>query len=188
MEAHIHHPEQLEVKVVRKVWKMTWFKFCLVFLFGILAGFILFNLVKKGDEVPGIHLPDKQEISAGVPLHDSLTVAGHLHYDTPLAKATVKVLYSPKVAEIRIDLSSLYPVKSLVEFDVNSLSLLNLQHTSVNDQSTSMTAANFVQFNSIGDNKYIILLSNKNALPHKVDFTLSQNDVTIYHNSVEINK
>ncbi|MEI6681406.1 MAG: hypothetical protein WCO44_02200 [Bacteroidota bacterium] len=167
---------------------MTWFKLCLFFLGGFLAGFILFRLLGKGNEDPAIHLPDKQELSAGVPLHDSLTVADLLRYDTPLAKATIKVLYSPKVAEIRIDLSSLYPVKSLVEFDVNSLSLLNLQHTSVNDQSTSMTSANFVQFNSVGDNKYIILLSNKNALPHKVDFTISQNDVTIYHNSVEINK
>ena len=167
---------------------MTWFKLCLVFLTGFLAGLLIFSLVKKGDEEPGIHLPDKQEISAGVPFHDSLTEAGLLHYDTPLAKAAIKVLYSSKVAEIRIDLSSLYPVKSLVEFDVNNLSVLNLQHTNVNDQSTSMTAANFVQFNSVGDNKYIILLSNKNALPHKVDFTLSQNDVTIYQNSLEINK
>ena len=188
MEANVLPPENLEIKTVRNIWSMQWLKLCLFFFIGFLAGFIIFsssNGIKKTAKTP---IPDKQETVTGSEQIDSLQLADALHYDSPLVKAACKVRYSAKIVEISVDLTSLYPVKSLVEFDVNNLNILNIRHVSVNDQSTIMAAANFVQFNSVGDNKFIILLSNRNMLPHQIDFAISQNDLLIYQNSVSINK
>jgi len=51
-----------------------------------------------------------------------------------------------------------------------------------------MAAANFVQINNVGDNKFIIQLYNKNSLQNNIDFKMYQNDMPIYQNSVAVNK
>jgi len=188
MEAHAHQPEKLEVKAVRSIWSMLWVRLCIVFLLGCLAGFVIFTSFSGRKDDAKAPIPEKQAALAGLQPADSLLATDALHYDSPLTKASCKVRYSTKIVEIRVELSSLYPVKSLVEFDVNNLVILNVQDISVNDQSTSIIAANSVQFNSVGDNKYVIILSNKNALPHRIDFKLTQNELPVYQNSVEINK
>ena len=188
MDKHSLLHENPEVNAIRTKWPLIWIRLTIVFILGFLTGFILFTSVRGCKKNPEVQITGKQVAAAVLPPGDSLVAAEPLHYDSPLAKATCKVRYSEKIVEVRIDLSSLYPVKSLLEFDVNNFSVLTVRHVSVNDQSNTMTAANYIQFNSVGDNKYTILLSNNNNLPHKFDFTISQNDVKIYQNFVEVNK
>ena len=188
MEGHAKHPENFEVKVVRSIWSRTWVRLCMVFLAGLISGFVIFSFSSGISKTKNLPAANQQAAPASLRAIDSLQPPEVLHYDTPLTKAVCKVHYSARFVEVRIDLSSLYPLKSLIEFDVNNLSIINIQHISVNDQSTSMAAASFVQINSTGDNKYIVLLANRNSLPHKIEFTISQNESQIYKNAVEINK
>ena len=187
MKIHTQQNEHPEIRVVRKNWPVFWISLSIVFLMGFFAGSMIFSCSKSNKKDAVTSNPDKQETLTAAQQVDTFQLTDALHYDTPLAKAALKVRYSTKVVELRVELSSLYPVKSLVEFDVNSLNILDLRHVNVNDQSVCMTAGNLIQFNSVGDNTYTILLSNKNTLPHKIDFTISQNELPIYRNSVQIN-
>jgi hypothetical protein len=119
---------------------------------------------------------------------DNMKTADVLQYESPLAKAVCNVRYSTKIVELRVDLFSLYPVKSTIEFDYNNFYVLNVQNVSVNEQSNAMTAANFIQINNVGENKFIIQLYNKNSLAHNIDFKIYQNDSPIYQNSIQVNK
>ena len=188
MEIHTQQNEHPEIKVVRKNWPVFWISLSIVFLIGFFAGAMIFSGSKSNTKDAVTANPEVQENFAAAQPVDTFQITDALRYDTPLAKAAFKVRYSTKVVELRVELSSLYPVKSLVEFDVNSLNILDLRHVNVNDQSVCMTAGNLIQFNSVGDNTYTILLSNNNKLPHKIDFTISQNELPIYRNSVQINK
>ena len=187
MEMHFHQQEKPEIRAVRSIWSMTWVRLLFIFFLGIVTGFLIFAALKQSEKVSTAETKESNGLSAVIQPDDSLSAPEILRYDTPLARATCKVRYSLKNVEIRVELSSLYPVKSLIEFDVNCLSILDVRHASVNDASTSMIASNFIQFNNVGDNIYILHFSNKNSLPHKIDFTVSQNDLTIYKNSVMIN-
>jgi len=174
--------------VRQKIWHKPLVKFGFVFLLGAFCGFLVFSFLKTqfsgGD--------DKTREMKGT-LYDSrsynnMTIADNLIYDSPLAKAICAVRYSTKIVEIRLDLSTLYPVKATLQFDLNNFEVLNVQNVTVNDQSTSMAAANFVQINNVGDNKFIIQLYNKNSLQNNIDFKMYQNDMPIYQNSVAVNK
>jgi hypothetical protein len=187
METHVHQPEKFEVKIVRPFWSRLWVRLCIIFFLGFLAGSLVFNSFKKDKQDNKVLNSDQPGAVAGLQTADTIRIAEPLHYDSPMTKAVYKVRYSPKIVEIRVELSSLYPVKSMIEFDVNNLVILDVQHITVNDQSGSVIAANFIQFNSVGDNKYTILLSNKNSLPHAIDFSLFQNEVAIFRNPVRIN-
>jgi hypothetical protein len=187
MEKNTSQTESLEIKVVQSIWTMWWFRLSLVFLLGFLSGLILFSSLRGCKKDSEISIPGKQAVLSDMQDGDSLRAGDVLRYDSPLAKAACKVRYSSKIVEVRVELSSLYPVKSVLEFDINNLAILEVKHVSLNDESTSIYAANFVQFNSVGENIYVIRLSNKNTLPHKLDFTISQNEVTIFKNAVQIN-
>ena len=187
METNAPQPKQPKIKVVRTLRTRSWVRILIIFLLGFLAGYILFVMSHKETETIQSPLPVKQESAKKIQKADSLQLAGQLHYESPLAKGVCNVRYTAKTVEVTVELSSLYPVKSVIAFDVNNFVVLNLRNVNVNDQSTTMTAGNFVQFNSVGDNKYIIELSNENMLPNKIKFTLAQNDVTIYQNVVEVN-
>jgi len=187
METHVHQPEKLEIKIVRPFWSRLWVRLCIIFLLGFFAGSLFFNLFKKDKQDLNVLNSDQPAAATGLQPSDTIRIAEPLHYDSPMTKAVYKVRYSPKIVEIRVELSSLYPVRSMIEFDVNNMVVLDVQHISVNDQSASLVAANFIQFNSVGDNKYTILMSNKNSLPHAIDFSLFQNEVAIFRNPVRIN-
>jgi hypothetical protein len=117
-----------------------------------------------------------------------MKMADVLQYESPLAKAICNVRYSTKIVEIRVELSSLNPVKATIEFDFNNFEVLNVQNVMVNDQSTALAASNYIQISNVGDNKFIIQLYNKNSLPHYIDFRIYQNESPIYQNSVQVNK
>ena len=189
MDTHIHHhPEQLEIKVVRRFWSRPWIKISFIFFLGLFAGLLLFGIFRIGSneiKVPDLEMKGFFFDSLSF---NNLKVADELQYTSPLTKAVCKVRCSARIVEIQVNLSSLYPVKSTIEFDLNNFEILNIMQISVNDQSTTMATANFVQINSIGDNKYIIHLNNKNNLPHHIDFKVYQNDALIYQNSVKVNK
>jgi len=188
MEKYVKQEGRTEIKLTRSFWQRPVFRFAFVFLIGVFTGFLIFSFLKV--DFSGSKLPTQDMKGT---LYDSrsfndMKVADNILYDSPLAKAVFAVRYSTKVVEIRIDLSSLYPITTTVEFDFNNFECLNVQNVNVNDQTTCSAAANFVQINNVGDNKFIIQLYNKNSLQHNIDFKIFQNDMPLYQNSVIVNK
>lgn len=188
MEAYTPKEKKQEIKVIRSFWTRPAVRFSFVFIFGIFVGMLLLTLLKVDltgsrvtqSEVKGTFYDSRS--------FNEMKPADVLQYESPLAKAICNVRYSTKVVEIRLDLSSLYPVKATIQFDFNNFEVLNAQNVSVNDQTTAIAAANYIQINNTGDNKFIFQLYNKNSLPHFLDFKILQNDMPIYQNSVQVNK
>ncbi|GEM_PF-2729932 len=187
MESGSPKPARQAARAGGSILSAAWFRFILFFLVGVLAGFLIPRVLPGNKEASlPVSVAPKESATVSKPA-DTLGAPGVMRYDNPLVRAACKVRYSSKIVEISVDLSSLYPVKSVLDFDVNNFTILEVRHVSVNDQSTSMTASGSVQFNSVGDNHYMVLLVNMNNLPHKIDFILSQNDVTLYQKAAGIN-
>lgn len=188
MELYKKESEKPGLLVRQSFWQKSGWKLGFSFVLGIFAGFLLFSFLK-----PGISEGENKTKQMKGTLYDSrsydnMTLADNLIYDSPLAKAICAVKYSSKLVEIRLDMSSLYPVKATLQFDFNNFEVLNVQNIVVNDQTTSMAASNYIQINNVGDNKFIIQLYNKNSLQNNIDFKIFQNDMPIFQNSVAVNK
>lgn len=188
MEAYTQKEKKPEIKVVRSIWTRPAFRLGFVFILGVFVGFMLFAFFKTDFKGAKEATPEMKGTLYNSGSFDNMKTADVLQYESPLARAICNVRYSTKIVEIRVDLSSLYPVRSTLEFDFNNFEVLNVQNVSVNDQTTAMAASNFIQFNNVGDNKFIIQLYNKNRLPHYIEFKIYQNDNPIYQNSVQVNK
>lgn len=188
METYKQPPKKAEVYIVRSFWSRPLVRFGFTFVLGVFTGFLMFSFLKA--DFTGSNSPESEMKGTFYDSRsfDNMRTADVLQYESPLAKAICNVRYSSKVVEVRVDLSSLYPVKSTLEFDYNNFTVLNVQNVSVNDQSTATAAGNFIQINNVGDNKFIFQLYNKNSLPHNIDFKIYQNDSPIYQNSVQVNK
>jgi hypothetical protein len=188
METYKQPTKKVEVLVVRSFWSRPVVRFAFTFVLGVFVGFLIFSFSKidfKGSKAPATEMKGTFYDSRSF---DNMKTADVLQYESPLAKAVCNVRYSTKIVELRVDLFSLYPVKSTIEFDYNNFYVLNVQNVSVNEQSNAMTAANFIQINNVGENKFIIQLYNKNSLAHNIDFKIYQNDSPIYQNSIQVNK
>ncbi len=188
MELYKKPAKKTEILIARSFWSRPVVKFGFAFILGVFVGFVMLSFLNadfKGTNAPADEMKGTFYDSRSF---DNMKTADVLQYESPLAKAMCNVRYSTKIVEVRVDLSSLYPVKSTLEFDYNNFTVLNVQNVSVNDQSTAMAAGNFIQINNVGDNKFIFQLYNKNSLPHNIDFKIYQNDSPIYQNSVQVNK
>lgn len=188
METYKQKTNAPEVRVYGGFWKRPALKFGLVYALGVFTGLLILFLLQ-----PPLNTGDPTTTEMKGTLYDSrsfdnMRTADVLQYESSLARAVCNVRYSTRIVEIRIELSSLYPVKSTLEFDLNSFEVLNVQNVQVNDQSNALSASNFIQFNNVGDNKFIVQLLNKNSLPHQIDFKIYQNDTPIYQNSAQVNK
>jgi len=187
MEEPTQPHEDQEIKAIRPFRSGRWVKLSVFFLLGFMAGMIFTGTLRCGRKEAVKPGPGKQPAESAA-LQDSLGKPQSARYETPLVKAVYTVRYSSETVEIRIGFTSLYPVKSLVEFDLHNMAILDVEHLEVNDQSTDMIASGFVQFNCVGNNQYLIRLSNKNNLPHRIEISLSQNDISLYRNSLRINQ
>ncbi len=188
MDTYKQTKKSPEALISEGFWKRPFIRFGLVYAFGIFTGILILFLVQ-----PSFNAEEQSTKEVKGTLYDSrsfdnMKTADVLQYESALAKAVCNVRYSTKIVEIRVELSSLYPVKSTLEFDLNSFDVLNVQNIQVNDQSNALSASNFIQFNNVGDNKFIVQLLNKNSLPHQIGFKIYQNDAPIYQNSAQVNK
>jgi len=188
MEKYAVQEKRPEIKVVRSFWQIPMVRFAFVFVAGVFFGFLMFTFITPEVSREGNATSEMKGTLYDSRSYDNMKVADNLQYESPLAKAVFAVRYSSRVVEARIDLSSLYPIKSTIEFDFNDFVVLNVQNVSVNDQSSASAAANFVQINNTGDNKFIVQLYNKNSLSHQIAFKIYQNDMPIYQNAVTVNK
>jgi hypothetical protein len=177
-----------EIRVITPFWNRPWVRFMFVFLFGFCAGLVAFSLLRPGTEAEPVPLGEMKGTLYDSRSYDQMKTADNLYYESAQAKATFAVRYSTKIVEARINVSSLYPVKATMQFDFNNFEVLNVQNVSVNDQSSAVSASNYVQFNNTGDNQFIVQLYNKNSLSQTIGFNIYQNDMPIYQNAVTVNK
>ena len=188
MEPYKQPPKKEGISIVHSFWSRSLVRLSFTFVMGIFAGFLIFSFIKADFSESGAPVSGMKGTFYNSSSFDNMKTADVLQYESSVAKGVCNVRYSTKIVEVRVDLSSISPVKSTIEFDYNSFSVLNVQNVSVNDQSTAMAAGNFIQINSVGDNSYIIQLYNKNSLPHNIGFKIFQNDSPIYQNIVQVNK
>ncbi len=188
METYKQPPKKESILVVRSFWSRPVFRFGFAFVLGVFAGFMIFSFMKADLRQADAPTSDMKGTFYDSRSFDNMKTADVLQYESALAKAVCNVRYSSKIVEVRVELSSLYPIKTTLEFDYNNFAVLNVQNVSVNDQSIATAAGNFIQMNNVGDNKFIFQLYNKNSLPHNLDFKIYQNDSPIYQNSVQVNK
>jgi hypothetical protein len=188
METYKQPPEKAGFLIVHSFWSRPVVRLGFSFVLGVFVGIMIFSFLKvnfKGANAPTTEMKGTFYDSR---TFENMKMADVLQYKGPLAKAVYNVRYSTKIVEIRVDISSPYTVKSIIEFDYNNFNVLNVHNVSVNDQSSAIVSANLIQINNVGDNKFIIQLYNKNSLSHNIDFKIYQNDSPIYKNSVQVNK
>jgi hypothetical protein len=188
MDSYKQPPRKDEITIKRGFWTKPAVKIGFAFVIGVFAGFMIFSFLVvdfKGDQESASELKGTLYNSGS---YDNMKTADVLQYEGPVAKAICNVRYSSRIVEVRVELSSVAPVKTTIDFEYNNFTLLNTQNVSVNDQSSAMAAGNFIQINNVGDNKFIFQLLNKNSLPHNIGFTIYQNDSPIFQNSVQVNK
>lgn len=188
METYNQPPEKAGFLLVRSFWSRPAVRFGFTFVLGVFVGIMIFSFLKvnlKGTDAPTAEIKGTFYDSRSF---DNMKRADVLQYEGPVAKAIFNVRYSTKIVEIRLDISSHSPVSSTIEFDYNNFNVLNVQNVSVNDQSSAIVGGNFLQIRNVGDNKFIIQLSNKNSLSHNIVVKIYQNDSPIYQNSIQVNK
>lgn len=188
METYKQPPKKDYVRVVPGFWRKPAIRLGFAFTIGIFAGFMIFSfmMVDSGDSSPSAD--DLKGTIYNSRSSDNMKTGDVIQYTSPEVTVMCNVRYSTKIIEMKVELSSKDLVKSTITFDYNNFAVLNVQNISVNDQSSAITAGNFVQLNNTGDNVFIIQLSNKNSLPNNLDFKIYQNDSPIYQNSVQVNK
>ncbi|MBC8315105.1 MAG: hypothetical protein H8E51_06340 [Bacteroidetes bacterium] len=166
----------------------SWVRYSFFFLIGACFGIILTLLADTRQEHQFTSDEDVRGTVYNSSSFEKMKPADAIFFDNPALKAAIDVRYSTQLVEARLDLSSLYPVKLVVEFGYNDFRVLNVQNITVNDKSTTRSASNYVQIDNVGDNEYIIQLLNRNRLPHQITFKFYQNDMPVYSNSVVVNK
>jgi hypothetical protein len=188
MEEFSKQETKAKIRIVRRFWHRPWVITGLVFIFGMMAGMLTFSILRSGESDGPDPLTEMKGTLYDSRSYDQMKTADNLQFENSLVKTIFAVRYSAKIVEIRVDLSSLYSVKATVEFDFNNFEVLNVRNVSVNDQSSAVSAANYIQMINTGDNKFIIQLYNKNSLSHNIRFAIFQNDIPVYQNSVTVNK
>jgi hypothetical protein len=186
MEAQMTH--RAEPLIRPKFWNRPAFRYVTFFIAGILIGFFSFSVFMPGGKSGSVSADQIKGSFYDSRTFDQMKVADNLAFENPMVKSSFDVRYSSSVVEIRVSLSSLYPVQGLIMFDYNSLQPMNVVNVSVNDQSTIMASSNYVQINNSGNNQYIIQLLNKNSLPQQISIKIIQNDMPIYQNAVTVNR
>ena len=166
----------------------AWLRYSFFFLIGTCFGVILTLLAGTRQEYKFASDEDVRGTVYNSSSFEKMKPADAIFFDNPALKTAIDVRYSTKLVEARLDISSLYPVKLVVEFGYNDFRVLNVQNIIVNDQSTAHSASNYIQIDNVGDNKYIVQLLNRNRLPHQITFKFYQNDMPVYTNSVIVNK
>ncbi len=166
----------------------TWIRYLFFFLIGACLGVILTLLADTRQEYKFASDEDVRGTVYNSSSYEKMKPADAIFFDSPALKAAIDVRYSTQLVEIRLDISSLYAVKLMVEFRYNDFLVLNMQNITVNDKSTTRSASGSIQIDNVGDNKYIVQLLNRNKLPHQITFRFYQNDIPVYSNSVTVNK
>lgn len=188
METYKQPPKKEGFLIARSFWSRPVVRYGFCFVLGVFVGFVIFNFLKVNFKEAGVPTTEMKGTFYDSRSFDNMKIADVFKYEGPLAKAVCNVRYSTKIVEIRVDISSLNLIKSTIGFDYNNFNVLNVHNVSVNDQSSAVVAANLIQLNNVGDNKFIIQLYNKNSLSHNIDFKIYQDDSPIYMNSVQVNK
>jgi len=165
-----------------------WVRYLFFFLFGACAGIILTYLIMPGDFGETLSDDTARGTVYSSTSFDKMKPADILFIDNSVLSATIDVRYSTQLVEARLDISSLYAVKLVIDFGYGDFRILNVQNISVSDKTTTFTSGNSIQINNTGENKYIVQLLNRNSLPHDIRFRFLQNDMPVYSNSVIVNK
>ncbi|NQV02402.1 MAG: hypothetical protein HQ542_07140 [Bacteroidia bacterium] len=166
----------------------SWVRYSFFLLIGIIIGILIIKVFDNGKSNLPFSTDDVRGTVYNSSSFEKMKPADVIFVDNPALKTAIEVRYSSQVVEARLDISTLYPVRMTVEFGYNDFRVLNLQNLTVNDQSTTLSSANAIQINNVGDNKYIIQWLNRNSLPHKILFKFYQNDMVIYSQAVTVNK
>jgi len=188
MEGYKQPPPKDDIRVSKPLLSLPVVRFGFTFLLGAFVGFAIFSFLRpdnagmplQSDALKGTFYDTK---SAG-----SIRSADVLQYDGPVANALIRTRYNSKMVEITAELKSATQVKCSIQFSYNNFEVLNLQNISVNDLSSAFAGGNSVMITNVGENKFVIYLSNKNSLPNNIDVKLIQNDVPIYQNSLLVNR
>lgn len=169
-------------------WQRQSVKFSFVFLTGVFLGFLVFLFL-----MPGIKTNDSPEEQMKGTLYDSrntdqMKVADNLLYEAPGIRATFDVRYSGAMVEARISLSGPATVQCLLDFNPNDFQTLNVVSSNTTENSTFTASSGWVKLINTGDNQYMVWLRNRNNLPNQIRIRLVSNDMTIYQNTVTVNK
>lgn len=136
--------------------QQNWARFTFFFLAGMIAGMALILLTDRGKENQPFSDKEVRGTVYNSSSFDKMKSADVIYPGNPGLKTAIDVKYSTQLVEARIDISTPNPVKLAVAFGPNDFRVLNVQNLSVNDQSTVLSSANFIQIENLGDNKYII--------------------------------
>lgn len=173
--------------LIDPVWKRQYTYYSLIFITGILIGFLVFAFVMPDH---GGNSPTKGQTSGT--LYDSrnfdqMKIADNLLVELPGLRTTIDVRYSTGIVEARIGISSNGETDCVLSFNPEDLQPLNVTSTESAGVSTFSAAYNVVRITSEGKNQYLVRLLNKNSLPNQITLRLIRNEITVYQNSVTIN-
>jgi hypothetical protein len=158
------------------------------FILGVIAGFVLFALLKVNISGAGVSKDDVKGTMWDSRTFDQMAVADKFAFNNGIVNATFDVRYSTKIVEMHIQVASQNMMQTVIDFDSQNFQVYAVQNMNPNDQSSTVSGVSNVVLNNIGSNYYVILLYNKNSLSHVVNYTLLQDENRMYQYSVTVNK
>jgi len=168
--------------------RALWIRYILFFLSGVCFGALLVLLARESQVEDK---PDAEKIRGtvyGSSSYDRMKPADAILIEDGTLTAAINARYSTQVVEARVDLNSTDEIKLLIEFSYNDFRVLNVQNMSGGNQSTILSAGNYVQILNTGDNKFIIQWANLNQLPHEIVFRFFRQDIPINTRTIRINQ
>jgi len=169
-------------------WQRQTVKFSFVFIAGLLLGFFVFLFLAPDIRTGSSHEEQMKGTLFGTRNTDQMKLADNLLYEAPGLRATFDVRYSGSMVEARVSLNCQSTVECMIDFNPSDFQPLNVTSANSDANSSFTASAGWVKMVSVGDNEYIVWLRNRNNLPNQIRIRLLSNGMTIYQNTVTVNK
>ena len=187
-EKYVNAARQPVRPYTRSIWQAPVFRTSFIFACGLFAGILVFAIFRvdfAGLNTGSLGLQGTMGSSSAF---EDMKVADLISYESPEATSVCNVRYSANMIEIHLELKSETEVKSMLDFNSEHFSLINVQNEKVNEKCSALSSSNYVYINNTGENKYIIRLYNKTTHPHDISYKLLKDGQQIYQNKITINK
>jgi hypothetical protein len=187
-EKYVNAARQPVKPYTRSIWQTPVFRTSFVFACGLFVGFLVFAIFRVDFTSLNTGSQGMQGTMGSSSAFEDMKVADMISFESPEATTVCNVRYTANVIEIHLELKSETEVKSMLDFNNEHFSLINVQNEKVNEKCSALTSTNYVYINNTGENKYIIRLYNKTTHPHDIAYKLLKDGQQIFQNKITINK
>ncbi len=169
------------------LWLQPLFRYSAMFVGGILAGFMVFGILKGDFSLNKGETEGMRGTFYNSSAFDELKPADVLIYEENQVKVVCNARYSESIVVVQLELLSEQALRSIIEFNPAHFRLINVQNT-VSDPSTRiLSTVQSIQIESQHSNTCQLWFENKTKMRNPLSFKVLNNDNLLYQNTILIN-